>query len=179
MNLIRTAKSKVRSLSKSRPARTNGNGHANGSTDILDTLKQEHEEVAAMLAQLVESENGSERRKLVKQIKSALVPHLRAEEKVVYKSVSKLRDKEAKQDGAEGALEHKIAEQTLAGLGRMTNTTSAEFSAAAKVLKELVQHHVQEEETNIWKDVRENFSDEDRIDMNQRFEAEKTRVRVA
>lgn len=175
MNLIRSAKRKVRSLTQGE--RSNGNGAA--GQDILATLKLEHEEVAALLEQLVGTDNGGQRKKLVKEIKSALVPHLRAEEKVVYRSVSKLRDKQARQDGAEGALEHKIAEQTLTGLGKMSNPTSPEFSAAAKVLKELVSHHVQEEEDNIWKDVRENFSDEDRIDMNERFETEKAKVRVS
>ena len=181
MNLIRRAKSKVRSLSNSRQTKGNGraNGGRDGGTDILSTLKQEHEEVAALLEQLVGTDSGPERKKLVKQIKSALVPHLRAEEKVVYRSVSRLREREARQDGAEGALEHKIAEQTLIGLGKMTNATSPEFSAAAKVLKELVQHHVKEEEQNIWKDVREHFSDDDRLAMNDRFESEKSRVRVA
>jgi hypothetical protein len=60
----------------------------------------------------------------------------------------------------------------------MTNAASPEFSAAAKVLKELVEHHVREEERNIWSDVRENFSEEDRMAMNAAFEAAKKKVRV-
>ena len=48
----------------------------------------------------------------------------------------------------------------LANLGRIEQVKSPEFTAAAKVLKELIDHHVEEEERNIWADVRENFSDE-------------------
>ncbi len=176
MSLISSAKKRVRKIA----ARVNGNGNAaNGGMDILDTLKREHEEVAALLEQLVESDNGPARKKLVKEIKAALVPHLRAEEKVLYKSVIGLRDKNAKQDGEEGIIEHRLASNMLASLGKAQNPTSPQFSAAAKVLKELVQHHVEEEEREIWKDVKENFSTDDRMAMNQRFEAEKQRVRVA
>jgi hypothetical protein len=55
---------------------------------------------------------------------------------------------------------------------------SPEFSAAAKVLKEIVEHHVEEEERNVWADVRKHFSEEERLEMNRRFEAAKQKVRV-
>lgn len=66
----------------------------------------------------------------------------------------------------------------LANLGRIEKMNSPEFTAAAKVLKELIDHHVQEEERNIWADVRENFSDRQRVAMNEEFEAAKKRVRI-
>jgi iron-sulfur cluster repair protein YtfE (RIC family) len=146
--------------------------------DILDTLKEEHEEVAALLEQLVESESTATRRSLLKQIKSALVPHLRAEEKVVYDAISAQRDKQAQTDSAEGYYEHALGDRMLANLEKIEKPNSPEFSAAAKVLKELVEHHVEEEENNVWKDVREHFSDEERVKMNRKFLAAKTRVRV-
>jgi hemerythrin-like domain-containing protein len=101
-----------------------------------------------------------------------------AEDKVVYRAVLAVKDKKAKIDGNEGQLEHAIAQQTLVKLTRISNAASPEFSAAAKVLKELVEHHVEEEERNIWSDVRENFSDEDRFAMNRAFEAAKKTVRI-
>jgi len=47
-----------------------------------------------------------------------------------------------------------------------------------KVLKELVEHHIDEEERNVWADVKKNFSDEDRKKMNVTFLAAKGRVKV-
>jgi hemerythrin superfamily protein len=146
--------------------------------DILDTLKQEHEEVAALLEQLTNSDTAGARRSLLAKIKAALVPHVRAEEKVVYDAIIALRGKEAKQNGEEGYLEHSLADRILATLGKIEKPASPEFSAAAKVLKELVAHHVEEEERNVWKDVRENFSDDERVEMNRIFEMTKRRVRV-
>ena len=50
--------------------------------------------------------------------------------------------------------------------------------AVAKVLKELVEHHIKEEESNVWSDVKENFSEEDRKQMNVQFMAAKARIKV-
>ena len=147
-------------------------------TDILDTLKKEHDEVKALLADLQKADNGSQRSRLVQQIKMALVPHTKAEEKVVYDRVLKLRDKGAQTDGHEGYLEHELASKTLQRLDSMGASTSAEHQAVAKVLKELVEHHIQEEESNVWSDVKKNFSEEDRFEMNVQFEAAKARVKV-
>ncbi len=147
--------------------------------DILDTLKKEHDEVDAMLKALVDGKSAAERRTLLKKIKAALVPHVKAEQKVVYDAVLALKDKAAKQDGEEGYLEHKLASDTLALLGKIDNEMSPEFSAAAKVLKELVEHHVEEEERGIWSDVKRNFSAEQRAKMNRAFESAKKRVRVS
>jgi hemerythrin-like domain-containing protein len=146
--------------------------------DLLDTLKEEHEEVSALLKKLVDSENASERRSLLKQIKGALVPHVRAEEKVLYDAVIAVKDKSAQQDGEEGYIEHSLADKTLKTLEKIDNTASPEFGAAAKVLKELVEHHIKEEESNVWSDAREHFSADERKLMNQKYLAEKKKVRL-
>jgi hemerythrin superfamily protein len=149
-----------------------------GENDILDTLQSEHDEVQELLGKLVDSDNAREQKQLVEKIKRALIPHTKAEEKVVYDAVLALRGKEAKIDGNEGYIEHGLADQTLKKLARLT-TNSPEFQATAKVLKELIDHHVQEEEKNIWTQVRENFSDEQREGMNRDFLAAKKRVKLA
>jgi len=146
--------------------------------DILDTLKKEHEEAAELLKKLVDSDKAAERKATLKKLKAALAPHLKAEDQVVYKAVLKLNGKKEKQDGNEGEMEHALASSMLIKLTKISNATSPEFSAAAKVLKELVEHHVEEEERNIWADVKANFSDEDRFAMNVAFEAAKRKVKI-
>jgi hypothetical protein len=42
-----------------------------------------------------------------------------------------------------------------------------------------VEHHIDEEERNVWRDVSEAFDADERIEMNRAFEAAKKRVRVA
>ena len=150
----------------------------NEGADILDTLKQEHQDVAELLDRLVESNRAAERKQLLTAIKNALVPHLRAEEKVVYQAVLALRGKEQKEHGEEGYLEHALGDKMLTQLGKMKDMASPEFSAGAKVLKELVTHHVEEEEKNIWSDVEDNFDDKERIAMSKKFLAAKKRVKI-
>jgi hemerythrin superfamily protein len=147
-------------------------------TDILDTLKKEHDEVKALLSDLEDAATPGERRALVRKIKLALVPHTKAEEKVLYDAVLGLRDKDAQTDGHEGYLEHEWASKTLQRLDAISNAGSPEHKATGKVLKELVEHHISEEERNIWSDVKENFSDEERTRMNLEFEAAKRRVKI-
>jgi hemerythrin-like domain-containing protein len=148
------------------------------SVDILDTLKKEHDEVKDLLENLSDAETPAQRRSLVQKIKAALVPHTKAEEKIVYNAVIALRDKKAQQDGYEGYLEHEWASKTLQRLESLSNAASAEHKAAGKVLKELVEHHIDEEERNVWSDVKKNFSDEDRKAMNVAFLSAKRRVKV-
>jgi hypothetical protein len=148
------------------------------STDILDTLKKEHDEVKDLLENLSDAETSAQRRSLVQKIKAALVPHTKAEEKVVYDAVIALRDKDAQMNGHEGYLEHEWAAKTLQRLQAITNAASPEHKAAGKVLKELVEHHIEEEERNVWADVKAHFSDDDRKKMNVMFLAAKRRVKV-
>jgi len=145
--------------------------------DILSTLQAEHDEVQEMLEKVNGSDNAREQKQLVARIKAALVPHNRAEEKVVYDAVLALKGREARVDGHEGYIEHNLGGITLKKLEKLTANTP-EFKAAAKVLKELVDHHVEEEERNIWSLVRRNFSAEDRAAMNRDFLAAKKKVRV-
>jgi hemerythrin superfamily protein len=145
--------------------------------DILSTLQAEHDEVQEILEKLNGSDNAREQKQLVARIKAALVPHNKAEEKVVYDAVLALRGREARVDGHEGYIEHNLGGITLKKLEKLTANTP-EFKAAAKVLKELIDHHVEEEERNIWSLVRRNFSAEDRAVMNRDFLAAKKKVRV-
>jgi hemerythrin-like domain-containing protein len=116
---------------------------------------------------------------MVQKIKQALVPHTKAEEKVLYAAIIALKDKDAQIDGHEGRLEHDLAARTLQKLAAIPNGKSAEHKAAAKVLKELIEHHIQEEERNVWGDARKHFSDQDRIAMNRRYLLAKAQVRVS
>jgi len=81
-------------------------------------------------------------------------------------------------DGKEGYIEHALASKTLQQLEKCASATSPEHRALAKVLKELVEHHIQEEENNIWDDVEEHFSDEEREQLNRTYLAAKQKVRI-
>jgi hemerythrin-like domain-containing protein len=151
---------------------------APAARDILKTLHEEHDEVRDLLSRLQTTAGSSQRAALVLKIEQALVPHTKAEEKVVYDAVLAVKDKNSRMNAYEGYLEHEWASKTLQRLRLIRSASSAQHLAAARVLKELVEHHIRDEERNIWGDVREHFSDEQRVAMNRAFLAAKSRVKV-
>ena len=101
-------------------------------TDILDLLQKDHDEVEDLLDKLVESRKGGERKSLLKKIKGVLVPHVRAEEKVVYDAVIAAKGKKEAQDGEEGYLEHGLADRMLTTFGKISAAMSPEKFRLAK-----------------------------------------------
>ena len=173
-----SVKSSIKPANRSMAHVLSSGTHPASDTDILDTLKKEHEEVKALLSELQETESAKARSQLVQRIKEALVPHTKAEEKVVYDAIIASAEDEAETHGLEGYLEHEWASKTLQRLEE-ADPTSPEHKAAAKVLKDLVEHHIEEEESNVWSDVKKHFDDEDRAEMNVAFEAAKGKVKLA
>jgi hypothetical protein len=130
------------------------------------------------LKRLVHAKSSAERKSLFKQVKAALVPHSRAEEKVLYDAIIAVRNKGVQKDGEEGYLEHGLADKMIATLGKIAKPMSPEFGAAAKVLKELIEHHVSEEETAVWSDAKKNFTVEQRQAMNVTYLRAKKAIRI-
>jgi hemerythrin superfamily protein len=146
--------------------------------DILDTLAEEHEVVAALLQDLVDGKSSTERASTLKQIKKNLVPHARAEENVLYNALLRVKNKDTKTDAEEGFVEHSLIDVLLKTLTGMRDKMSPRSGAAAKVLKEIVTHHVREEEDDVFSDARKSFSIEERHKMNRTFLAKKKLVKV-
>jgi len=146
--------------------------------DILDTLADEHEVVAALLQDLVDGKSSAQRASTLKQIKKNLVPHARAEESVLYNAIIRVKDKDTKRDGEEGFIEHSLVDFLLQTLSGMRDKMSPRFGAAAKVLMEIVTHHVKEEESDLFSDARDNFSSEQRVKMNQTYLTKKKSIKV-
>jgi hemerythrin-like domain-containing protein len=172
-----SVKTRVKSAAKSVMKALSPSGDSQDA-DLLDTLKHEHDEVKDLLADLEGAENSAQRKSLVKKIELALVPHTKAEQKVLYEAIIALKDKDAQKDGHEGFIEHDLAAKTLKKLGAIANAASPEHKAAGKVLKELVEHHIDEEESAVWGDARANFSADRRKQMNAAYLAAKARVSV-
>jgi hypothetical protein len=99
--------------------------------------------VKALLSDLQEAETPGRRKAVVQQIKLALVPHTKAEEKVLYDAAIAVGDKDVQVDG-QGLYRRRVGFENPAKLAAIENAASPEHKAAAKVLKELVEHHIKE-----------------------------------
>src|SRR5215218_8333973 len=59
------------------------------SMDIVETLKQQHQEVRSLLEKLISEEDRKERRSILTQVGKALRLHMVVEEKMVYPADAK------------------------------------------------------------------------------------------
>lgn len=121
---------------------------------IYDELKKDHDEVNEMMARIEEmsSRASTSKVKLFEEMKAALTAHLRAEEKVFYNAIK--QDKRAHDSTLEGYEEHHVADVLMREISRLSPNDDR-WTAKFAVLKESVEHHVQEEEGEIWAKARE------------------------
>ncbi len=112
--------------------------------DPMTMLKADHRDVKAMLKTLAESEEGAEREALCQKVIAALTVHMTIEEQLVYPLIqSKVGDEEAE----EANVEHGLAKDALAKMGSMVSQPG--FGAAVEMLAGGIEHHVEEEETEL------------------------------
>jgi hemerythrin superfamily protein len=136
--------------------------------DALKLLKEDHDRVKKMLA---EGESTTERgektrEELFARLKSDLEIHERMEEEVLYpalKSHPKARDL-----ALEGYEEHHVVDTILAEL-EQTPPSDEQWGAKFKVAKENLEHHIEEEETQMFPKARNAFSEDELEQMGQRM----------
>ncbi len=146
--------------------------------EFFKLLKQDHMEVKEILEQLDETtENGSKMKKreqLFEQLKEELVPHMKAEEGTFYRPLMEME--EAREDALEGMEEHHVSELVLKELDKMPKGDD-KWAAKMRVFKELVDHHIKEEENNIFKSAEKAFDSDELHSIMTKFEQEKQKIR--
>ena len=144
--------------------------------DVRTLLRLDHEEALQIARDMVESESVDERRALLRQLKPALVAHARAEEREVYEPLAKLAPAASARDIAlEGMVEHELLDDLLDRLSKSRKTETDEWKAYAKVLLELLAHHIDEEHARMFQEIGRHFSEPQREAMGRRFLAAKAR----
>jgi hemerythrin superfamily protein len=111
--------------------------------DAFRLLKQDHEKVKGLFAQFEAASTSQEQKRLFAQIKSELELHTRIEEKAVYPLLKEQAQTKEKTD--EALQEHHVV-KTLLQEATGVNPEGDAFPAKVKVMRENVEHHVQEEE---------------------------------
>jgi hemerythrin-like domain-containing protein len=143
---------------------------------ILQDLHQDHEEVSGLIEQCLKTEASAERNQIFKEIMSMLIAHSEAEQQVLYKKMQKSDDEKARSFVFEGMNEHQIVEQQLQQMARTRNKASEQWTAQLTVLKELVNHHVKEEESTGFSCARNEFEREELERMSGQFQRQKEKL---
>jgi len=142
--------------------------------DAIALLKTDHEKVSGIFEKLEETTERAEktREELFMKLKQELDLHAHIEETIFYPVLKKAE--ETREITMEGIQEHHVVKTLLRELDAMA-VTSETWTAKLKVLKENVEHHVEEEEDDMFKSAREVLSKEQLEELGALMEQEKLR----
>jgi hypothetical protein len=140
--------------------------------DAITLLKTDHEKVSGIFEKLEETTERAEktREELFMKLKQELDLHAHVEETIFYPVLKK--SEETRDITMEGIQEHHVVKVLLRELDAM-GVTSETWTAKLKVLKENVEHHVEEEEEDMFKSAREVLSQEQLEELGALMEEEK------
>jgi hemerythrin superfamily protein len=128
-----------------------------GDTDIISVIKEDHVPLKELIKVMKDDEQDlDERIKSFEEFVPLLLTHAKAEEKALYETMK--TNAELRGFAYEGGTEHDLADQLCEEIKRSTNRD--EIGAKIKVLAELVEHHVEEEENDIFPEVKKRFNED-------------------
>lgn len=146
--------------------------------NAITMLKSDHATVKRLLRELAETGDRAtkQRETLVAQIEREIKTHAQLEEEVFYPAFKAVtRGSDAEELFYEAAEEHHVVDMILPAL-KAANPKSHEFGAKAKVLKDLVEHHIREEETEMFQQARSLFSEEQLRELGDLMQARRNSI---
>lgn len=114
-----------------------------------DLLKKQHRQVEKLFKEVEKTEDPKQRRKLMDQIAADLKMHTQIEEEIFYPAVREVGTAKAEEMIDEAFEEHHVVDLVLAELPQV-DPEDERFAAKMTVLSELVKHHVEEEEEEMF-----------------------------
>jgi hemerythrin-like domain-containing protein len=139
-------------------------------TDITQLIEQDHREVERMFQQLLGGE-ATDRAAVATQLCTELKVHTQCEEVVAYPVMRKAVPS-GDQRIDEAIKEHDEAETLIARLEQLDVDDPA-FESTLLELQAAVQHHVQEEESDVLPPFRTYTSDDRRAELGRKWQEQK------
>jgi hemerythrin-like domain-containing protein len=140
--------------------------------NVFTLLKSDHKKVAGILEKIdATTERGVKtREELFAQLKTELDVHTRIEETIFYPALKKAD--ETRDITLEAFEEHRLVKQLLGELDSL-GKGQEEWTAKFTVLKESIEHHVEEEEGEMFTKARKVLREEDADALGTQMEAAK------
>ena len=139
--------------------------------DPFELLKKDHETVSDLFKR-IESASGKTKLQVFQLIKSELELHTHIEETIFYPVLEKA--KETRDLTLEAYEEHKVVKNLLGELDA-AREVSDEWEAKLTVLRENVEHHVDEEENELFDKANDVLTGEEAESLGDRMQAEKVK----
>jgi hemerythrin superfamily protein len=113
-----------------------------------ELLKKQHREVKSLFRKAKKAES-SERREILDEIAAKLTHHMNIEETIFYPAVNELGTKKTNELVPEAYEEHHVVTLVLSEFPNL-DPDDERFEAKMTVLDELIEHHVEEEEKEMF-----------------------------
>lgn len=134
--------------------------------DIYDYLKTDHERVAQLFKQFEDTDIIVRKEQIVALIAQELTLHAESEQATFYKVLEQFET--FKEDVLHGEKEHQDIKAQLAKVVQL-QILDATWIKDVEKLKELVEHHVNEEEGTIFKQAKKVLSNEDAYEIKEKM----------
>lgn len=120
--------------------------------NAIDLLKADHEKVKAILTQLSESTDRAVKKRtdLLDKLEMEISIHTQLEEQILYPAFKAAGGKDEAEMYYEAKEEHRTVDSLVLPDLKATDPTTPEFAGRVKVVKELLEHHIEEEETDMF-----------------------------
>jgi hypothetical protein len=140
--------------------------------DAMSLLKEDHEKVKKILGELESTtERGVKtREELFTKVKEELVVHEAIEEEIFYPALKE--HPKTKEIALEGYEEHHVVDTVMAEIEGVAYDDE-KWGAKFKVMKENLEHHIEEEEGEMFKQARQVFDEDELAQLGESMLARK------
>jgi hemerythrin superfamily protein len=142
--------------------------------DAIELLISDHRKVDGLFQQFERGGNTQEFEQLFMQLKEELTVHAEIEEKIFYPAVRSNQDTAGLVE--EAYQEHATVKQLLQQIATLDNTSTEWGQQMTQVMRD-VQHHVQEEESELFPKVRQHFNQDQLQQLGQQLQQMKTEMK--
>jgi hemerythrin-like domain-containing protein len=143
--------------------------------NAIDLLKADHAKVKDILSQLSDSTERAlkKRVELLGKLEMEICIHTRLEEEILYPAFKAAGSKEQDVMYFEAKEEHRTVDSLVLPDLKLTDPGTPEFSGRVKVVKELLEHHIEEEETEMFPQAKKLLGKEKLEELGAQMEAMK------
>ena len=138
--------------------------------NALEFLKEDHQKVKGLFQEIRNSSARSRQKELFDKIDTELEIHTHIEETVFYPAIEE--QEELKDMVAEALEEHQHAKELLEQLETL-RADDHDFGSLLQQLMEAVEHHVEEEEGEMFPKIREVFDEDELEQLGEDLESAK------
>ncbi|RIJ06655.1 hemerythrin domain-containing protein [Pseudomonas sp. 91RF] len=144
--------------------------------NAIDLLKADHEKVKGILGQLSDStERATKKRvELLDKLEMEITIHTRLEEEILYPAFKAAGSKEQDVMYYEAKEEHRTVDSLVLPDLKETDPGTPEFAGRVKVVKELLEHHIEEEEKEMFPQARKLLGKARLDELGEQMEAMKS-----